>query len=83
MGWARAGRLLGGLLLLLLVGLLSLANAPAPWWACNGKSVGDSCEPYDYAPSCLHDDPRGVCQLRKPCTDNPETAVNECLDCVE
>jgi hypothetical protein len=80
---SQVGRLIGGFLLLLAVFLLSVANAPAPYWACGGKSRGDRCEPYGSTSGCFHGDPEGVCQLAESCTDNPETDVNECLNCVD
>jgi hypothetical protein len=80
---SQVGRLIGGFLLLLAVFLLSVANAPAPYWACSGKSAGDQCEPYGSTSGCFHDDSEGRCQLYEGCTDNPETDVNECLNCVD
>jgi hypothetical protein len=66
--------------LTLLTMLLLMGNVPAPYWACEGRAVGDSCS-YGYA-TCMG--PNGVCQ-RDPnaeCVDNPDTEVNECLICV-
>ena len=80
---SRASRIIGGLLLLLAVLFLSVANAPAPYWACYGKSRGDRCEPYGSTWGCFHRDPEGTCELVAGCTDEPATAVNECLWCEE
>lgn len=58
--------------------LLMMGNSPAPYWACEGKAVGDACN-YGYA-ACSA--PNGSCQLEKgECVDKPETPVNECLIC--
>ena len=85
MRFSGLGRIVGGLLLLLAVVFLSVANAPAPYWACDGKSRGDKCEPDSYTSGCtsgcLHHNPEGVCELATGCTDDPSTAVNECLWC--
>lgn len=55
--------------------LLLMGNAPAPWWACEGKSAGDPCQ-YGYGCS-----PNGVCQLVEDCVDEPNSEINECLQC--
>ena len=72
------------LLLVLLLALLTVstvANAPAPWWACEGKAVGDPCENYGGGGGCGLTSHDSVCQLQESCTDDPDTAVNECLYC--
>lgn len=76
-------RLIRSLVLVLLVALLAVTtagNAPAPWWACDGKAQGDPCEPYGGGGGC------GLtggseCRLQASCTDHPDTSVNECLYC--
>jgi len=77
--WVRVGLLLG------LVALASVANAPAPYWACQGMSAGDRCTPYGSTSGSgcgvNGDDGKGVCRLVSTCTDDPETDVNECLFC--
>lgn len=61
----------------LLIGMLflSLGNAPAPYYACDGKAEGDSCT-YGYGCSG-----NGTCNLVEDCDDNPDTEINECLQC--
>ncbi|MCA9521879.1 MAG: hypothetical protein KC609_12935 [Myxococcales bacterium] len=64
------------IVVLVLVGLgpaSVFANAPAPWWACDGKQVGEKCGDGTY-----YD---GYCVLAPSCTDDTNTAVNECLQC--
>lgn len=62
-----------------MVGLLlaagnAYANAPAPWYACDGLKEGDRCGMGHY-----YD---GYCALQtNQCTDDASTAVNECLWC--
>jgi hypothetical protein len=77
--WIRVGLLLG------LVGLASVANAPAPYWACQGKAAGERCTAYGSSSgsgcSLTGGDDDSVCRLVSSCTDNPETDVNECLYC--
>lgn len=53
-----------------------LGNMMPPWFACDGKQAGDPCT-WGYING------QGVCALRKNCTDNPNTKVNECLVCVK
>jgi hypothetical protein len=60
--------LIGGL-------FLSLGNVPAPYYACEGKAVGDRCT-YGYGCSG-----NGTCNLSQQCEDNPDTELNECLVC--
>lgn len=62
--------------LALLSGLLLLANAPAPWWPCDGKAPGDPCL---YGYSCSNSN--GRCAITEPCEDDPSTPINECLRC--
>lgn len=57
--------------------LLLMGNAPAPWYACEGKAIGDPCT-YGYGCST-----GGTC-IQSPsanCTDDPNTPVNECIIC--
>ena len=54
---------------------LSLGNVPAPYYACEGKAVGDRCT-YGYGCSG-----NGTCNLQTDCKDNPDTDINECLVC--
>lgn len=60
---------------LLAVGLASpaWANAPAPWWSCEGKAAGDTCELYPAG--------QGLCEVQAECTDETATEVDECLWC--
>ena len=51
----------------------AFANGPPPWYACEGRTAGDSCDP--------HDADHGICETSSSCTDEPSTAVNECLRC--
>ena len=76
-----AGRLAGILLLLLLVLLTTVANAPAPYWACAGQAEGDRCEPYGASSGCFHSADDGTCRQVSTCTDDLTTTVNECLYC--
>jgi hypothetical protein len=63
----------------LFVALFLMGNAPAPYWACEGRAVGDACT-YGYG-SCAGSN--GACQLEGGnCEDNPNTEINECLICV-
>jgi hypothetical protein len=55
--------------------LLLMGNAPAPWYACEGKSPGDPCQ---WGYGCA---PNGVCRLVEDCEDDPSTDLNECLQC--
>ncbi len=65
-------------LLVLLLSLSSIGNAPAPYWDCDGLREGDRCDAYgDYGCSHHH----GTCQRQKGCTDFADTAVDECLYC--
>ena len=61
------------LLASILVPAAALANSPAPWWACEGKTVGDDCDPYGGG--------NGICEARTDCQNDPETEVDECLRC--
>ena len=55
---------MNGQRLLVLLALLSvlflLGNAPAPYYACQGKAVGDACS-YGYGSACSSN--AGVCTL--------------------
>ncbi len=59
----------------LLFFMFSMGNAPAPWYACEGKTAGEPCL-YGYG---CHDN--GVCTMTENCKDDPSTPVNECLIC--
>jgi hypothetical protein len=64
------------IVLLLIMLLLSLGNAPDPRLGCKGRSDGDPCiEGFGCGPG-----PK-ICRLREDCTDDPETELNECLYC--
>ena len=75
----KFGRLLA--ILALLSMLFLMGNAPAPYYACQGKAVGDACT-YGYGgASCSAN--RGTCTLSTSFTDKPETTdLNESLICV-
>ncbi len=68
-------------LAMLFVGLLSLwaapaaANIPAAFFACEGAADGDPCS--------LPGPEYGNCVRDTLCEDDPETAVDECLLCVD
>lgn len=67
-------------LLALLSALFLMGNAPAPYYACQGRAVGDPCS-YGYGSSCRSS--TGVCTLSDSFTDNPDTSyLNEQLICV-
>lgn len=67
-------------LLVVLSVLFLMGNAPAPYYACQGKAVGDACS-YGYGSSCSSN--AGVCTLSTSFTDDPKTAdLNEQLICV-
>ena len=69
-------RLRRAFFIFLICGLfLSLGNAPAPYFACEGKAEGDRCT-YGYGCSG-----NGTCLLVKNCEDDPATDLNECLQC--
>ena len=53
----------------------TLANVPAAYFACEGASHGDHCQ--------LPGPRYGNCVLDTLCEDPSETAVNECLLCVD
>ncbi len=65
-------------LVILIISSFIIANAPEPFWACNGLQEGDECEPYSTS-GCK--DVKGECVLQEECNDNPDTDVNECLFC--
>lgn len=66
------------ILAVLLVSSFIIANAPEPFYACQGKQPGDECQPYSTS-SCK--DVKGECVLQEDCNDNPDTEINECLHC--
>jgi hypothetical protein len=70
------------LAVLALVAMLFLmGNAPAPYYACEGKAVGDACS-YGYGGAGCSSN-RGTCTLSTSFTDDPNTAgLNESLICV-
>ena len=64
---------------LLFTMLFLMGNAPAPYYACQGKQAGDSCN-YGYGSSCSAN--AGVCTLSDSFTDDPSTPdLNEQLIC--
>ena len=68
-------------ILALLTMLFLMGNAPAPYYACQGKAVGDACT-YGYGGAACSSN-RGTCTLSTSFTDNPDTAdLNESLICV-
>lgn len=67
-------------LLVLLSMLLLMGNLPAPYYACEGKKVGDACS-YGYGSACTSS--RGACTLSDSFQDDPNTPdLNEQLICV-
>jgi hypothetical protein len=61
--------------------LFLMGNAPAPYYACQGKQVGDACT-YGYGGAACSSN-RGTCTLSTSFTDKPETTdLNESLICV-
>ena len=75
----RLQRLLAVLALLTM--LFLMGNAPAPYYACQGKAVGDACT-YGYGGAACSSN-RGTCTLSKSFTDKPDTKdLNESLICV-
>jgi hypothetical protein len=67
--------------LALLAMLFLMGNAPAPYYACQGKAVGDTCS-YGYGGAACSSN-RGTCTLSTSFTDKPETTdLNESLICV-
>ena len=63
----------------LLTMLFLMGNAPAPYYACQGKQAGDACT-YGYGGSCSAN--AGVCTLSTSFTDDPSTTdLNEQLIC--
>jgi hypothetical protein len=67
-------------LFVLLSVVFLMGNAPAPYYACQGKKVGDACN-YGYGSGCSSN--AGVCTLSTSFTDNPDTKdLNEQLICV-
>jgi len=82
-------RRLRNLALAVLLAPLLMGNAPAPWFACEGKRVGDACQRY-VGPSSSGcggyggGSADGVCALSQAnCVDDPNTSVDECLFCRE
>lgn len=63
----------GVVLLLACTAATAHANAPAPWYPCEGLKEGDSCGMGNY-----YD---GYCALQAECSDDASTTVNECLWC--
>jgi hypothetical protein len=67
-------------LFILLTVVFLMGNAPAPYYACQGKQVGDTCN-YGYGSGCSSN--AGICTLSDSFTDKPDTAdLNEQLICV-
>jgi hypothetical protein len=70
-----------GVLFALLAMLFLMGNAPAPYYACQGKAVGDACT-YGYGGAACSSN-RGTCTLSTSFTDDPATSdLNESLICV-
>jgi hypothetical protein len=68
-------------ILTLVTMLLLMGNAPAPYYACQGKAVGDACT-YGYGGAACSSN-RGMCTISTSFTDDPNTAdLNESLICV-
>lgn len=66
--------------LILAATVLLMGNLPAPYYACQGKAVGDACT-YGYGGGCSTN--RGVCTLSDSFVDDPATGdLNEQLICV-
>ena len=58
-----------------------MGNAPAPYYACQGKAAGDACT-YGYGGSSCSSN-RGTCTISTDFTDKEETTdLNESLICV-
>lgn len=75
----RIQRVLAILALLAMVFLMG--NAPAPYYACQGKAAGDACT-YGYGGAACSSN-RGTCTISTSFTDNPDTPdLNESLICV-
>ncbi|MCC6167977.1 MAG: hypothetical protein IT329_12185 [Caldilineaceae bacterium] len=64
---------------ILVIGLffLLMGNSPAPWYACEGKAIGDPCQ-YGYACS---NNGKCIASPQENCVDDPDTSVNECVIC--
>ena len=61
--------------------LFLMGNAPAPYYACQGKKVGDMCT-YGYGGAACSSN-RGTCTLSDSFQDNPDTPdLDEQLICV-
>lgn len=61
--------------------LFLMGNAPAPYYACQGKAAGDACTYGFGGASCSSN--RGVCTLSTDFTDKPDTTdLNESMICV-
>jgi hypothetical protein len=75
---------LRNLALAVLLAPLLMGNAPAPWYACDGKQVGDPCGGSSSSGCGGYGggSADGVCaQSSAACVDLPNTSVNECLFC--
>ena len=74
MNWKRIIVLLAVLSVLFLMG-----NSPPPYYACQGKAVGDRCT-YGSGSACMASDT--VCTLSDSFKDDPQTTdLNEQLIC--
>lgn len=61
--------------------LFLMGNAPAPYYACQGKKAGDACT-YGYGGAACSSN-RGACTLSTSFTDDPATTdLDESLICV-
>ena len=68
-------------LLAALTMLFLMGNAPAPYYACQGKAAGDACT-YGYGGAACSSN-RGECTISDSFTDDEETTdLNESLICV-
>jgi hypothetical protein len=58
-----------------------MGNAPAPYYACQGKAPGDTCS-YGYGGAACSSN-RGTCTISTSFTDKPDTTdLDESLICV-
>ncbi len=64
----------------MLLAPLVLGDAPAPFWACDGKRPGARCRKYGVS-SCFSRSEDGVCVVQTNCKDDPSTPIDECLWC--
>lgn len=68
-------------LLAALAMLFLMGNAPAPYYACQGKAAGDACT-YGYGGAACSSN-QGTCTVSESFTDDAETTdLDESLICV-